>query len=143
MQLHPNDPSRSVECAAKSLAAEFIGLDFIDDTGDLLLTEPQSVVLGQRDYFAFANVMAVGDQVLIMAHHYPFALCTVASDYNYIKHTEKKLGIWFRHFRCVKNIRFYADKITNAHNWQRITMIDTISPLHNKQSQSYQLISTW
>jgi len=143
MQLHPNDSSRASEYAARSLCAGFIGLDFAGEPGDLMLANPQSVAVGQRDYFAFANQMAVGDLVLIMAHHYPVALCTVAGDYNYIRRSDPDLGIWFRHFRRVSEVRFYADRITNARTWQHITMADTISPLHDPQSQSYQLIHTW
>lgn len=143
MQLHPNDPSRSAEYAARSLCAGFIGLDFLGEPGDLLLADPQSVSPGQRDYFAFAHTMAIGDLVLIMAHHFPFALCTVSGDYNYVRHTAQEIGIWFRHFRRVENVRFYSDRVTNARSWSNITMTDTISPLHDPQSQSYQIIHTW
>jgi hypothetical protein len=143
MQLHPNDPSKASEYAARSLCAGFIGLDFAGEPGDLMHADPQSVSLSQRDYFAFATQLAVGDLVLIMAHHHPFALCTVAGDYNYIRECDEDLGIWFRHFRRVSDVRFYADRVTNAHSWQRITMTDTISPLHDPQSQSYQLIHSW
>lgn len=143
MQLHPNEPGRSTEYAVRSLSAGFIGLDFVDEVGDLIITDPQSVIPTQRDYFAFAHTMAIGDPVLVMAHHYPVALCTVSGEYNYIRHTAQELGIWFRHFRRVENVRFYADKVTNAHVWQNITMTDTISPLHDPQSLSYQLMHTW
>lgn len=135
----PRSPKREVKTAGLRVHS----LDFESEPGDLMLANQQSVAVGQRDYFAFAHQMTVGDRVLIMAHHLPFALCTVAGDYNYIRRTEVELGIWFRHFRRVSDVRFYADRTTNAHNWPRITMTDTISPLHDPQSQSYQLIHTW
>jgi len=54
-----------------------------------------------------------------------------------------EIGVWFRHFRSVRDVRYYGDYVTNAHNWQRLTMTDTISPLRDSNSGSYQLIEEW
>lgn len=97
----------------------------------------------QKDYWAFAHEMNEGDIVLIMAHHFPFTLATVAGDDNYIREPEPRIGVWFHHFRQVKEVRYYGDFETNAHNWERITMTDTISPLRDESSRSYRLIEEW
>ena len=56
---------------------------------------------------------------------------------------DPRIGVWFRHFRRVKDVRYYGDLKTNAHNWERITMTDTISPLRDEGSLSYRLINEW
>ena len=145
LQLHPAEPSAAMRHAIESIAAGFIGLDFPSDLGDLRLADPSSVPTGQKDYFDFAHRMSVGDKVLVMVHHFPFALVTVEGDYNYIKFPEPEIGVWFRHFRRIEKevTRFYADRITNARQWEPITMTDTISILKDPQSKSYQLIDSW
>ena len=140
MQLHPCDSSRAMQYACRSLCAGFIGLDFVTEVGDLLTNAEHHIESGQSDYSAFATQMEVGDRVLVMAHHFPVAICTVSGDYNYIRHTSEELGVWFRHFRRVTNVVFYGDVVTDAHSWPRIVMIDTISPLNDPDSQSYRLI---
>jgi hypothetical protein len=127
----------------KSLAAGYIGLDFSADIGDLMSTLQSALPENQKDYWAFAHEMALGDRVLIMAHHFPFALVTIEGTYNFIREPVPEIGVWFRHFRKVNDIRFYADFITNALNWESITMTDTISPLRDRNSKSYQLIDSW
>jgi hypothetical protein len=97
----------------------------------------------QTDYWGFANEMKEGDCVLIIAHHYPFALTTVSGPYNYIRERVPELGIWFRHFRAVDDVRYYADYFTNVRAWEPLTMTDTISPLRDPGSKSYQLIEEW
>lgn len=87
--------------------------------------------------------MKVGDTVLVIAHHFPFALATIAGDYNYIRFPAPEIGVWFRHFRRVKDVRYYGDLETNAHNWNKIVMTDTISPLRDPSSKSYRLIVKW
>jgi hypothetical protein len=143
MQLHPADSKRSVRLAAESLSAGFIGLDFKKDVGDL--TRAQKADLGdQQDYWGFAHEMKEGDAVLIVAHHFPFALATVGGPYNYIHSTAPEIGVWFRHFRRVEEgVRYYADFVTNAHQWERLVMTDTISPLREKTSASHKLIERW
>ena len=143
MQLHPSEPGDAVQHCVESLAAGYIGLDFATDVGDLMTT-PQSVLPeNQKDYLAFAHEMASGDRVLIIAHHFPFALTTVDGPYNFIREAVSELGVWFRHFRKVRNVRYYGDLITNARSWEAITMTDTISPLRDRNSKSYQLIESW
>ncbi len=87
--------------------------------------------------------MRPDDQVLIISHHFPFALVTVEGSYNYIRQTVPELGVWFRHFRRVKDVRLYSDYVTNAASWEQLTMTDTISPLRDPNSASYNLIKSW
>lgn len=144
MQLHPADAGSGTRHAVESLAAGFIGLGFRTDPGDLtLVTDPTAIPLNQRDYLDFARRMAVADKVLIIAHHYPLALATVASDYNYIRKPVPELGVWFRHFRRVGEVKYYSDWVTNVSDWQRLVMTDTISILNDPGGQSYQLIQAW
>jgi hypothetical protein len=143
MQLHPGGSAVAVAHATSSLAAGFIGLDFADDPGDLTLATADALPVGQKDCLQFATKMAIGDLVLIITHHFPFALVRVTGDYNYIKRPEPEIGVWFRHFRRVNNVRYYADRVTNAQKWEPITMTDTISILHDRESKSYRLIESW
>jgi hypothetical protein len=145
MQLHPNEPGEALKHTVESLAAGFIGLDFSRRYGvrDLRETTQETLPTHQRDYWAFAHGMIEGDMVLIIVHHYPFALATIAGDYNYIREPEPRIGVWFRHFRQVRDVRYYGDFVTSAHQWERITMTDTISPLHDESSLSYRLIEKW
>lgn len=152
MQLHPSQPGEAIQHAVTSLAARFIGLDFgsdpgptpaSGDVGDLSRVSAASLPEGQRDYLAFATQMREGDRVLIIVHHFPFALCRVAGGYNYVREVCPELGIWFRHFRRVDDVRFYGDLVTNVRSWDQIRMTDAISPLHDPGSASYKLIERW
>jgi hypothetical protein len=140
MQLHPNDAESAASYASQSLAAGFIGLDFATDIGDLLDNEHQDILDSQKDYVAFAKEMKKGDKVLVIVHHFPYAVCTVDGEYNYIRRTEPELGVWFRHFRRVKDVIYFADFNTNAKSWEQYIMTDTISILRDKTSKSYKLI---
>lgn len=143
MQLHPAEPGEALKHCVDSLAAGYVGLDFAHDVGDLKATTQDRLPPNQKDYWHFAHEMAVDDKVLIIAHHFPFALATVAGDYNYIRRTAPEIGVWFRHFRPVRDIRFYGDFRTNAQQWEQLKMTDTISPLRDSQSKSYQLVEAW
>jgi hypothetical protein len=143
MQLHPASRTNAIEYTIKSLAAGYIGLDFEPMIGDLFDTEQATLPVGQRDCWAFAHEMQEGDLVLIVAHHFPFALARVAGPYNYIRATVPEIGVWFRHFREVDDIRYYADFKTNAHDWEATTMTDTLSPLRRADTISYRLIEEW
>jgi len=143
MQLHPDEHGEALKHCVESLAAGYIGLDFAADVGDLMATTQVTLPPNQKDYWAFAHEMEIGDKVLVIAHHFPFALVTVAGEYNYIRVHAPELGVWFRHFRRVADIRYYGDLKTNAHQWEKVTMTDTISPLRDRSSISYQLIETW
>jgi hypothetical protein len=140
MQLHPNEPEKSAFYASKSITAGFIGLDFKTQVGDLLAEEHQNILTSQKDYLAFAKDMHIGDKVLIIVHHFPFAVVTVDGDYNYVRSIEPELCVWFRHFRRVKNVIYFADYITNAKKWEKYTMTDAISILRDPKSKSYRLI---
>jgi len=143
MQLHPAQPGKAAQHAVQSLAAGFIGLDFKKDVGDLTRAQRSGLPAGQDDYWLFCHEMAVGDKVLIIVHHFPFALATVAGDYNYILTPVPQLGVWFRHFRAVRDVRYNSDRVTNASSWEQVRMTDTISRLVDPQSKSYQLIESW
>lgn len=141
MQLHPNDADNAFHHSIACLSAGLIGVDF-SIAADLMTLEKTEVE--QSDAWHFAHEMAVDDVVLVMAHHYPLALCRVASDYNYIRRREFALGeVWFRHFRRIDRVYYYGDFVTNAHDWARITMTNTLSPLRSSDSQSRKLIDEW
>jgi hypothetical protein len=143
MQLHPAQPEEAVKHSVTSLAAGYIGLDFGEDVGDLLRLKKADLPEGYQDYWDFAHTMKPGDQVLIIAHHFPFALARVAGPYNYISRSLPHIGVWFRHFRQVDSISYFADFLTNAHDWPALKMTDAISPLYDHDSKSYQLIEEW
>jgi predicted Mrr-cat superfamily restriction endonuclease len=111
--------------------------------GDAMRAKQADLPLNQKDYWAFAHEMAIGDKVLVIVQNFPVAVATIAGEYNYIREREPELGVWFRHFRRVKDVRYYADRVTNAAAWQQLTMTDTISPLRDPNSASYKLISKW
>jgi len=145
MQLHPAEPGESVKHCVKSLAAGYIGLDFSAEVGDLMQTTKDRLPDNQKDYWAFAHGMDMGDRVLVIAHHFPFALVRIAGEYNYVRRFAPEIGVWFRHFRKVDDVHFYADvkTKTDVRKWDQLKMTDTISPLHNESSQSYLLIEDW
>jgi hypothetical protein len=143
MQLHPDEKGYAVRHSVESLAAGFIGLDFAADVGNLLTIDKSSIAPKQRPYWAFAHDMKQGDWVLIIAHHFPVALAQISGDYNYIRQPDQGIGVWFRHFRRVNRAMYYADLITNASKWEPIKMTETIAPLHEPSSKSYQLIEFW
>ena len=143
MQLHPADSAKSILHATRSLGRGYIGLDFSSPPGDLINVDPASIPKSQRDYVDFAHTMALDDLVLIVAHHYPHALAKVIGDYNYIRRPDEELGVWFRHFRRVEVLGYYADYETNPANWKKTTMTDTISILRDRRGISYTLIEEW
>ena len=140
MQLHPDDSKNSGFYSNQSIAAGFIGLDFATEAGDLLAESQKNILSSQKDYMSFAKDMQIGDKVLIISHHFPVALVTIDGEYNYIRRAEPKLGVWFRHFRRIKDVVYYADFKTNAKAWSQYIMTDTISVLKDKNSKSYKLI---
>ncbi len=143
MQLHPEEPGEALRHCIKSLAAGYIGLDFNAEVGDLMETTQAKLPEKQKDYWAFAHEMAVGDRVLVIAHHFPFALVTVSGEYNYIRAFASEIGVWFRHFRKVTDVHYYADFKTDVRKWDQLRMTDTISPLRDPSSRSYLLIEEW
>jgi hypothetical protein len=143
MQLHPNESEGAIRHTVESLSAGYIGLDFSTDVADLLTIGQDVLPNHQRNYWAFAHEMEVGDRVLLFAHHFPFALARIAGAYNYIREAAPEIGVWFRHFRHVDDVRYYGDFVTNAHNWEPITMTATITPLRETTTASYQIIERW
>ena len=140
MQLHPNDAENAGKYANQSVAAGFIGLGFDTEVGDLLSDARPDILTTQKDRVDFARNMSVGDKVLIIVHHFPFAVVTVGGEYNYIRRTEPELGVWFRHFRRIRDAIYFSDFKTNAKSWEQYVMTDTISILKDPNSKSYRLI---
>jgi hypothetical protein len=143
MQLHPKFPGGSARHSAKSLSAGFVGLDFKWDVGDLLRANYDDLPKEEKVQWAFAHEMAEGDHVLIFCHHYPFALARISGPYNYIRTPVPEIGVWFRHFRRIDDVRYYSDHRTNASEWKPITMTATLTPLRNADSASQQLVNGW
>ena len=143
MQLHPSESGGAIRHTVESLSAGYIGLDFANDVPDLLTVPQSALPENQRNYWAFAHEMEMGDRVLLFTHHFPFALARVAGPYNYIRVAAPEIGVWFRHFRMADDIRYYGDFVTNARSWEPITMTATITPLREPGSASYQLIEQW
>jgi hypothetical protein len=143
MQVHPNEAEGAIHHTVGCLAAGYIGLDFSGDVPDLLTVPQESLPPNQRIYWSFAHEMAVDDRVLLFAHHHPLALVRVAGEYNYIRSKAPELGVWFRHFRAVDDVRYYGDFVTNPNEWERLVMTATITPLREEGSGSFQLIRRW
>jgi hypothetical protein len=143
MQLHPSESEGAIRHTVECLSAGYIGLDFAGSVPDMLTVKQSDLPAKQRNYWAFAHEMAVKDRVLLFAHHYPFALVRVASDYNYIRNKATEIGVWFRHFRRVDDIRYYGDFVTNVRDWEEMTMTATLTPLRKESSASYTLIRKW
>ena len=144
MQLHPNDSAKAILHSTRSLGRGYIGLDFTDPSpGDLMVGDRAAITQSQRNYVCFADTMDVDDLVLVVAHHYPHALVKVKGNYNYIRGPRKELGVWFKHFRRVKVLGYYADYETNPANWMRTRMPNTISVLHDRSRPLHKLIEKW
>lgn len=143
MQLHPDKPDQAIKHSIQCLAAGYIGLDFGQNVGDLMTINQDDLPTNKRDYWVFAHNIRINDLVLIIVHHFPFALATVVGEYNYIRSNAPEIGVWFKHFRKVNNVRYYADYIKNPLTWQKTIMTDTISPLPRRNSESYKLIKEW
>ncbi len=143
MQVHPGDPTDAVKHTVSSLSAGYIGLDFVRDVPDLLTITQDDLPSDQKNYWAFAHEMKVGDHVLVFAHHFPLALVRVAGEYNYIRSIAPEVGVWFRHFRRISDVSYYADFVTNPQEWERLVMTATITPLRKDSTGSYQLIQRW
>ncbi len=143
MQLHPSESEGAIKHTVESLSAGYIGLDFAVDVPDLMTVTQSELPENQRNYWAFANEMNIGDHVLLFTHHFPFALAKVSGNYNYVRAAVPELGVWFRHFRSVEDIRYFGDFITNARTWPQIPMTATITPLRKTDTESHQLIERW
>ena len=153
MQLHDSDKrGYAIKYCVESLAAGYIGLDFHKDPGDLSVIKKEDpdykdkLPGSESRCWVFAHEMKKGDIVLVMAHHFPFALVKIVGDYNYIKHTENDSPVmfWFKHFRAVKVLDYYADYIIRENQkQQKIQMTDTIQKLADSSRDSYKLIEKW
>jgi hypothetical protein len=141
MQLHPNEPEQAAFYTINSLASKFIGIDFIDDMGDLTLKEELGTT--PNNFKAFVHEIKKEDIVLISLHHQPFAVLTEIGEYNYIKRPVSELNIWFKHFRRFNKISYYSDaygKLKEQHS--NLVMTNTFSEA-SIDSKSGKLISDW
>jgi hypothetical protein len=158
MQLHDLGYKRqAIKYCVESLAAGYIGLDFHKDTGDLSVIKKDSpnykgLLPGSEGRcWVFAHEMKKDDIVLIMAHNRPFSLVEVIGEYNYIKHTDSDspAKFWFRHFRAVKVLDYYADYIYDTnyiHDTKEnntLIMADTIVKVDNTKTEFYKFIVEW
>jgi hypothetical protein len=143
MQLHPDQPGQAVHHTVMSLSAGYVGLDFAGDVSDLMTLSHSDLPDNQRNYWGFAHEMEEGDRVLLFTHHFPFAMARIAGPYNYIRSIAPEVGVWFRHFRKVDDVRYYGDFVTNARTWEPLVMTATITPLRDPDSGSYRLIEQW
>jgi hypothetical protein len=154
MQIHPGDfRNRAAGYAVQALAREVVGFSFWPDPGDLRRVELSSLPDNvKKPEVGFATEMNVGDKILVVVHHNPFALATVASGYFYLtsppswewgKVVLPELGIGFNHFRRVKDVLHYADYKTNPHKWQRIKTPMTIQMLTDSDGEARELIERW
>ena len=143
MQLHPSESGGAIRHTVECLSAGYVGLDFAADVPDMKTISQAALPENQKNYWAFAHEMEVGDWVLLFAHHFPFALARVSGGYNYVRAAVPELGVWFRHFRAVTDVRYYGDYVTNARAWKALTMTATITPLRDDTSESYILIKDW
>jgi hypothetical protein len=143
MQVHPGDSDNAVKHTVESISAGYIGLDFVTDIPDLKTIQQDALPENQLNYWAFAHEMQIGDHALLFAHHFPLALVRVAGEYNYIREKAPEIGVWFRHFRKIDDVRYYGDYTTDARKWEYLTMTATITPLRDPNSASYKLIDEW
>jgi hypothetical protein len=155
MQLHPtDDPDPAVGYAVQALARCLIGFGYRKDPGDLTrldLSSPLPAGVTKHDV-EFATRMAVGDKVLVLVHQYPFALVTVASEYFYLRPPAsakvgrvvlQELGVWFNHFRGVRDVRYYADWVKDPGKWIKVGRAATIQRLVEPETTSFKLIQSW
>ncbi len=143
MQLHPKEAKIAVQHTVKSLAAGFIGLDFDDgdQPGDLRLANKKDSRQEVKDFWCIKE-MERNDKVLVFVHNFPFALVNVAGEYDYTT-DPVEVGVWFKHFRRVDKIKYYADWKTNPRDWKNLVMPCRIQGLIDTESASYKLIEQW
>jgi hypothetical protein len=114
MQLHPSESAGAIRHTVEGLSAGYIGLDFATDIPDLKTISQSELSENQRNYWSFAHEMQIGDHALLLTHHFPFALIRVSGEYNYVRSAVPELGVWFRHFRSVDDVRYFEDFVMNA-----------------------------
>lgn len=143
MQVHPGDSDNAIKHTVESISAGYIGLDFATDIPDLKMIQQDALPENQRNYWAFAHEMQIGDHALLFAHYFPLALVRVVGEYNYVREKAPEIGVWFRHFRKIDDVRYYGDYVTDARKWEYLTMTATITPLRDPNSNSFKLIDEW
>jgi hypothetical protein len=143
MQIHLDDSRTTFRDTIMSLAGGYIGIDSPGDAGDLGAVLRDALPASQREAWAFAQEMAIGDRALVFARHFPFALVRIAGRYNHVRTPIPEHGILFRHFRRIDDARYYADLAQNPREWESIAMTERVAPLRDQNSLSYQLIERW
>ena len=135
----------------QSLPVRLIGFNFRQDPGDLWLVTRLTAEVSKNEV-EFATQMKVGDMVLVLVHQYPFALATIDSDYYYLRTPDpsgdeklvlRVLGVWFNHFRRVRDVKYYADWVKDPLAWPRFLKCPTIQRLIDPNSALYKLIKKW
>jgi hypothetical protein len=71
MQVHPGDSENAIKHTVESISAGYIGLDFVTDVPDLKTIQQEALPEKQKNYWAFAYEMEIGDHALLFAHHFP------------------------------------------------------------------------
>lgn len=74
MQVLPGDSYNAIKHTVESISAGYIGLDFVTDVPDLKTIQQDTLPESQRNYWAFAREMQIGDHAPLFAHHFPLAL---------------------------------------------------------------------
>lgn len=64
---------------------------------------------------------------MVVARHYPRALVPITGPNSYIRASKEELGVWFRHFRKVQLLGYYANLATRPTKWEKTIMTNTIS----------------
>ncbi len=129
MQMHPNTNNYSAYYAHQCIGKGFIGLDFANPAvGDLRIQENHDIASKQSEFIKFQSDMSSCDRVLIVSRNLPLVVVTVASNYQYNANAQSELGIWCRHYRCIKNPLYFSDYATKGQisDWMQYTMTSTI-----------------
>jgi hypothetical protein len=149
MQLHPGNADQATRYAVQCLATGVVGFDYGEDPGDLVALNGSRKSHNINPHeIEFASENLIGDKVLVLVHHHPFALATIASDYYYLRaktlaEREELFGVWCNHIRRVRDIRYYSDWVKDPNNWESFHKCPTIQKLVDPQSASYKPIQRW
>lgn len=143
MQLHPDDPGAAALHSVNVLGKGYIGLDFVNQPGDLTKADLTAIVPAhQRHYAVFADQMQIGDVVMVVVHNRPFALVEVTGSYNYVLDPDE-LGVWFRHMRRAKLLGMYSDYINNPADWAMTPTAPTIMAVVDTDGDVHRLMEQW
>ena len=116
--------------------------DLADAIGRGMKTKVNVVLV--RDFATLEEGLKTSRYAFVMARpsDYP-ARGMRDSGYNYVRRVVPELGIWFNHFRRVRDVRYYADRVLNPREWQELAFAATIQILSDPALPTYQLIESW